>query len=70
MLVFNNRRMLHGRHAFESRGNGGRWFRGCYVNIDEFSNRFNLLDRRHGAADGRSSHLGNQDWACGSVMLR
>ena len=39
MAVFNNRRMLHGRHGFRQRGVARRHLRGCYVNIDEFANR-------------------------------
>ena len=39
MAVFNNRRMLHGRHGFRQRGGARRHLRGCYVNIDEFANR-------------------------------
>ena len=40
MVVFNNRRMLHGRHGFRQRGVARRHLRGCYVNIDEFANRY------------------------------
>ena len=69
MLVFNNRRMLHGRRGFTQRAGAVRHLRGCYVNIDEFANRLNLLRRRHATEDERSppratrAHLGNQDWA-------
>ena len=70
MIVFNNRRMLHGRRAFNSVADGSRWLRGCYVNIDEFANRFNLLDRRLGSPRSDRSHLGNQDWARAPVALR
>ena len=80
MLVFNNRRMLHGRGAFSGAdGGGGRWLRGCYVSIDEFANRYNLLERRNSAAAGAgqqpsgaehvAAHLGNQDWARGYTTL-
>lgn len=46
--VFNNRRMLHGRRAFwkaegKGVGNGKRILQGCYLNIDEYKSRFNVL---------------------------
>ena len=69
VLVFNNRRMLHGRDGFA--GEGVRHLRGCYVNIDEFANRFNLLRRKYVPGAGGASSadpplpLGNQDWALG-----
>jgi gamma-butyrobetaine dioxygenase len=70
LLVFSNRRMLHGREAFApSRdGGGSRWLQGCYISIDDFANRHNLLrrcfhdDERHGERP-TPRHLGNQDWA-------
>lgn len=72
LIAFNNRRMLHGRNAFNSSAHGSRWLRGCYVNIDEFSNRFNLLDKRFGEPDYRvAAHgLGNQDWGRGCIGIR
>ena len=63
----NNRRILHGRHAFHS-DNGsdsddkddvraedlGRHLEGCYVNIDDLLNTYRVLARRRGegAAEG------------------
>ena len=52
-------------------GEGVRHLRGCYVNIDEFANRFNLLRRKYVPGAGGASSadpplpLGNQDWALG-----
>lgn len=46
VLVFNNRRMLHGRSAFATNG-GTRHLRGAYVNIDDFVNRVNTLWPAH-----------------------
>ena len=68
MIVFNNRRMLHGRKGFVQNGDAMRHLRGCYVNIDEFANRLNLLRRRYGASAADApppsmAHLGNQDAA-------
>jgi hypothetical protein len=40
-LVFNNRRMLHGRTAFiSSSPTSNRFLHGCYLNIDEFASRY------------------------------
>ena len=69
MLVFNNRRMLHGRDAFGT-DDGVRWLRGCYVCIDEFANKCNLLRRRFADADAATPrHLGNQDWGAALTAL-
>jgi alpha-ketoglutarate-dependent taurine dioxygenase len=40
-VVFNNRRMLHGREAFT--GTGQRHMQGCYCNVDEALSRFLVL---------------------------
>jgi gamma-butyrobetaine dioxygenase len=63
MLVFNNRRMLHGRDSFSLGEGGGRHLRGGYVNIDELSNRYNLLRRAMTGASSGAAVLGNQDWS-------
>lgn len=42
MLVFHNRRVLHGRAAFDPNG-GARELRGCYVDIDEMMSRVRVL---------------------------
>lgn len=34
-VVFNNRRILHGRAAFES-GTGDRWLKGAYLDYDDY----------------------------------
>jgi alpha-ketoglutarate-dependent taurine dioxygenase len=73
MLVFNNRRMLHGRAAFAGGADGARHLRGGYVNIDEFANAYNLLKRAHGrgavAVAQAQALLGNQDWATEPIEL-
>ena len=68
MLVFNNRRMLHGRASFHATAGGGRHLRGCYVNIDEYANALNLLRRAH-EPDEVGTAIGNQDWATGVIEL-
>lgn len=42
MLVFHNRRVLHGRAAFDPSG-GARELHGCYVDIDEMMSRIRVL---------------------------
>jgi len=46
-LIFNNRRMLHGRTKFELNG-GTRHLEGCYTNLDEFRSRAQVLENQHG----------------------
>lgn len=55
ILVFNNRRMLHGRRGFSIKEgtNGSRHLIGCYANIDETLNRYRLLLRQNAR---------DQDW--------
>ena len=59
MISFNNRRMVHARSGFELNG-GIRHLQGCYVNIDEFRSRFEVLNKLYG--DGKlSKRVGNND---------
>lgn len=44
MAVFDNRRVLHGRDAFDP-STGGRRLRGCYVDRGEFDSRIRVLSR-------------------------
>ena len=39
LVAFNNRRMVHGRDAFEDTGKGGRHLQGCYLSMEVFANR-------------------------------
>ncbi|XP_070538926.1 gamma-butyrobetaine dioxygenase-like [Ptychodera flava] len=41
-VTFNNRRLLHGREGFTLNG-GMRFFKGCYLNIDEVKSKTQLL---------------------------
>ena len=34
VVVFDNRRILHGRAAYDARASEGRWLQGCYADID------------------------------------
>lgn len=48
-VVFNNRRMLHGRRSYS--GKGVRLMQGCYVNIDDFMNKLSILHVQQPASD-------------------
>lgn len=50
--VFDNRRILHGRDAFDP-ATGDRFLQGCYVGRDEFESRLGLL--RRGGRDFRET---------------
>ena len=49
MMVFNNRRVLHGRRAFDP-GGGKRHLHGAYVDIDELRSKMRVLARTSGNA--------------------
>ncbi|XP_071962888.1 gamma-butyrobetaine dioxygenase-like [Antedon mediterranea] len=57
-LVFNNRRVLHGRREFQLNG-GKRHLRGCYVNIDEFKNVVQVEHLKQGTGE-LARRVGNQ----------
>ncbi len=44
MMTFDNRRVLHGRDAFEA-GTGARHLQGCYVDHDEVNSKILFLER-------------------------
>jgi gamma-butyrobetaine dioxygenase len=46
MMVFNNRRVLHGREAFDP-NTGPRHLQGCYVDLDEWHSRIRVLAGEH-----------------------
>lgn len=49
MVVFDNRRVLHGRDSFDP-STGFRHLHGCYVDRGEFASRLRLLSRKTDAA--------------------
>ncbi|KAK7104337.1 gamma-butyrobetaine dioxygenase-like [Littorina saxatilis] len=57
LLVFNNRRVCHARNGFVMNG-GTRHLKGCYVNIDHFKSRVNVLSQKFGNGD-LSKRVGN-----------
>jgi gamma-butyrobetaine dioxygenase len=44
MAAFDNRRVLHGRAAFEP-ASGRRHFQGCYIEREEVESRIRVLER-------------------------
>eukprot|EP01060_Flectonema_neradi_P007345 TRINITY_DN150_c6_g1_i1.p1 TRINITY_DN150_c6_g1~~TRINITY_DN150_c6_g1_i1.p1 ORF type:complete len:427 (+),score=75.39 TRINITY_DN150_c6_g1_i1:74-1282(+) len=60
VVLFNNRRLLHGREAFKL-GDGHRHLQGCYISIDDFLNKYHNLSLVH-ANDSTVAHsVGNGD---------
>lgn len=47
MVVFDNRRVLHGRNKFEDT-TGRRHLHGCYVDRSEFKSRLRMLGKKYG----------------------
>ncbi|MEH6630721.1 MAG: TauD/TfdA family dioxygenase [Halopseudomonas aestusnigri] len=52
LCIFDNRRVMHGRNAFEASGShsGSRHLRGCYVDRSEFESKLRVLNRHYGKA--------------------
>lgn len=50
LLVFNNRRILHGRKAYRD-GASPRLLQGCYIDVDEFYSRWRKLQSQVAVAD-------------------
>ena len=46
LMMFDNRRVLHGRDAFRP-ATGRRHLQGCYVDHDEVLSRIRVLERDH-----------------------
>ncbi|KAF0689995.1 Aste57867_18585 [Aphanomyces stellatus] len=65
LVIFNQRRMLHGREAFSAGSDGVRHLQGTYVNIDDFLCRYRTLEHKHGKKSEAASPLfrtGNQSF--------
>ena len=45
-VIFDNRRIVHARRAFENKG-GKRWLRGAYLDNDVFRSRLRVLQEQH-----------------------
>lgn len=60
LISFNNRRILHARSEFHL-NDGIRHLQGCYMNIDEYQSRLEVLSRRNGR-QRPVKHTLNQSW--------
>lgn len=75
LVIFNNRRMLHGRTAFtmphvdETKGIKKdeylRHLEGAYVDIDTFLNKFRVYYTKYGPQSSSSSSLSSKGWGIG-----
>jgi gamma-butyrobetaine dioxygenase len=45
-VIFNNRRVLHGRREFDA-AEGERWLKGAYVDEDVFLSRYRVLNEKY-----------------------
>lgn len=45
LVIFDNRRLLHGRDAFNPGTGGSRWLQGCYLERDEIRSRLRMIRR-------------------------
>lgn len=45
-VIFNNRRVLHGRKEFDTSA-GERWFKGAYIDTDVFMSRYRVLAEKY-----------------------
>jgi gamma-butyrobetaine dioxygenase len=45
LVIFDNRRLLHARDAFDVSQGGSRWLQGCYLERDEARSRLRMLQR-------------------------
>lgn len=61
LLTVNNRRLLHARKGFKLNG-GVRCLQGCYVGIDDYKNRLQVLSVQLGDEE-RIKPVGNQCWS-------
>ena len=61
LICFNNRRVLHARNGFEQNDGGVRHLQGCYVNIDEFKSRLQILSDKFDKGS-IVKHVMNQSW--------
>lgn len=69
IIVFNQRRMLHGRTAFDNTASTGsvlhqRHLQGTYVNIDDFVNKLRVLNLKYNPQiyDASTTRVGNGDY--------
>ena len=62
-VIFDNRRILHARKAFESQ-EGERWLRGAYVDTDPFKSRLRTLNEEYGVPKQAIRVPESDGWHC------
>lgn len=60
-VVFDNRRILHARRAFNSEGDE-RWLRGAYVGGDAFMSRLRMLNEEYGLVEDEDPKVKARIW--------
>lgn len=61
LIGYNNRRVAHGRNAFDDKSGGTRFLEGGYINIDDYRSKLAVLHRKYG--DGTPlKRIGNNDY--------
>jgi alpha-ketoglutarate-dependent taurine dioxygenase len=45
-VIFNNRRILHGRRQFDT-ATGMRWLKGAYIDTDVFMSKYRVLSEKY-----------------------
>lgn len=48
-VIFNNRRVLHGRRQFDTTA-GSRWLKGAYIDTDVFMSKYRVLSEKFAKA--------------------
>ncbi|CAK4073507.1 unnamed protein product [Aphanomyces euteiches] len=62
LVIFNQRRMLHGREAFSAGSDGVRHLQGTYVNIDDFLCRYQALQHQATGLPSTLLRVGNKSF--------
>jgi gamma-butyrobetaine dioxygenase len=58
-VIFNNRRVLHGRRQFDT-ATGMRWLKGAYIDTDVFMSKWRVLSEKFGPEGKEAVGLGQR----------
>ena len=58
-VIFNNRRVLHGRRQFDT-ATGMRWLKGAYIDTDVFMSKYRVLSENHAGLSQASLNEGRK----------
>ena len=59
-VIFNNRRVLHGRRQFDTT-TGSRWLKGAYVDTNVFMSRYRVLSEKFADSNLAKTPFGEGD---------